>query len=241
VLITYLILIGLFAGIIKGSTGFGSSLIAVPLLFLVGYTSGEIVTMMITTNIVLNILLIYENKSYFHLGTIKKIYPIILGGIIFTGLGLFFNENINAYVIELIAAGLIFVAIINKVTSFKLSLKDTKLNLFIVGIFSGIGNGLASIDGPPVVFYLTGINAEKRRFKSTLATHFLVMGIIGFFILLYNGNYTIDILKDTLYLFGSLVVGLIGGMAIGKKLNEERFQKFVLVVLFALMISLIIP
>jgi len=239
--ILFLVLIGLSGGLIKGTSGFGSSLVTIPLLFLAGYTKNEAVTMMITSNIALNVLLMYENRNYFHLETVKKIYPIILAGVLFTGLGLYLSGNINSYVVEVMAGCLIIVAIINKVTTLELKIKENFVSLFTVGIFSGIGNGIASIDGPPVVFYLTSIGAPKERFKSTLATHFFIMGIAGVIILIFKGEYNVEILTSTLYLFTSLVVGLLIGMVIGRKLNEELFQKVVLVILIGLAVSLFIP
>jgi len=240
--ILYLVLIGLTAGIVKGTSGFGSSLVAVPLLFIAGFTSSEVVTMMITSNIALNVMLIYENKSYFQIETVKKIYPIILGGVIFTGVGLFliFNIEIDKYVIEIIAGLLIIVAIINKVTKLNLSIKENFISLFTVGMFSGIGNGLASIDGPPVVFYLLTTNARKEKFKSTLAVHFFIMGIVGVTILVLSGSYA-NILFPTFVLFMALTVGLLTGILIGKKLSEELFQKIVLVILIGLAVSLFLP
>lgn len=240
--IFYLVLIGLSAGMVKGTSGFGSSLVAVPLLFLVGFDKTEIVTMLITTNIAMNIMLMYENKKYFHVNTIKKIYPIILGGVIFTGIGLFiiFNVSVNKYMVEFIAGVLIVVAIFNKITSMELKLKENFISLFTVGIFSGLGNGLASIDGPPVVFYLLGINTGKEKFKSTLAVHFFIMGIAGVLILIFSGAYA-NVLLPTLYLFLAMTVGLIMGMIVSKKLNEEVFEKVILVVLIGLAVSLFIP
>lgn len=239
--ILYLVLIGLSAGMVKGTSGFGSSLVAIPLLFLAGFSSNEAVTMMITTNIILNVLLIYENKSYFHMDTVKKIFPIILGGVLFTAVGLYFNKNINEYVVELIAGVLILLAIINTITNIEIKMKENFISLFTVGLLSGIGNGLASVDGPPVVFYLRSINAKKEKFKSTLAIHFFIMGIAGVLILFFNGSYNTTVLLSTSYLFVSLVAGLVIGMIIGKKLNEDTFKKVVTVVLIGLAISLFIP
>ena len=45
----------------------------------------------------------------------------------------------------------------------------------IVGSLSGLGNGIASIDGPPVIFYLTATGEEKDKFKVTVASHFLIL------------------------------------------------------------------
>ena len=239
--ILILVLIGLAAGTVKGASGFGSSLLAIPLLYLAGYTPSQAVTLMITCNLVLNMLLIYDNRTYFHMDTVKKIYPIILAGSIFTGITLLFRDSLNPYYVELTAAGLILIAIINKISKFDLKLKDNFISLFGVGVLSGIGNGLASMDGPPVVFYLLGINAPQKRFKSTLAIHFLIMGIIGVIVLSLTEGYNIDIFINGITLFFSLIVGSIFGMFISKRLNEETFQRFIIILLVGLMISLIIP
>ncbi len=236
-IIIYILLIGLFAGIVKGTTGFGSSLVAIPLLSLL-FVSNEPRTMMITANVVLNILLIYENRSYFRLETIKKIIPLTLAGIVFTGVGLYISDNIDSQTLRYIIGVLIFVAIFNKLFTINLHIKDTILNRIIFGSFSGIGNGIASVDGPPVVLYLTSIDAKKQEFKSTLATHFLIMGIIAVLMLFGTKSYTTEILINMIYLVISLIIGLVIGIIISSKLNERRFEKAVLVILIVLGISM---
>lgn len=236
-IIVYIILIGLAAGIVKGASGFGSSLVAIPLLSLL-FVSNEPRTMMITANVLLNILLIYENRSYFHLTTIKKILPLTFAGVVFTGVGLYISNNIDPSIVKYIIGILIFFAIFNKLFTFNLHIKDTVLNRIIFGSFSGIGNGIASVDGPPVVLYLTSIEAKKQQFKSTLATHFLVMGVIAVLMLVFSGGYTSEILINTGYLVVALIIGLVIGMFISSKLNEERFEKVVLIILIGLGISM---
>ena len=236
-IIIYILLIGLASGIVKGASGFGSSLVAIPLLSLL-FVSNEPRTMMITANVVLNILLIYENRSYFHLSTIKKILPLTIAGVIFTGVGLYVSETISPQTVKYIIGVLIFFAIFNKLFTFNLHIKDSVLSRIIFGTFSGLGNGIASVDGPPVVLYLTSIDAKKQRFKSTLATHFLVMGIIAVFMLMGSGAYTKDILFNTIYLVIALIIGLLIGMFISSKLNEQRFEKVVLIILIGLGVSM---
>ena len=75
--IVFLILIGLVAGFVKGTSGFASSLVAIPLLFRLGVSASGVVTMMITVNIILNLLLVNEHKESYNLKNIKTILPII--------------------------------------------------------------------------------------------------------------------------------------------------------------------
>lgn len=239
--IVFLILIGLLAGFVKGTSSFGSSLVAIPLLFRIGVSAPAVVTMMITVNIALNLMLVNEHKEYYNLKNMKTIYPIIIGGIIFTGVGLMLNDILEDRVIQIIAFALIILAILVKSGILKIRLKDTMLNLFIVGILSGTGNGIASIDGPPVVLYLTGVDADKNRFKSTLSIHFFVMGIVGVIILFFKGNYSADVLLPLVYLFVGSVVGLYTGIFFSRKINEQQFTRIILVILTGLALTLLIP
>lgn len=239
--IVFLILIGLVAGFVKGTSSFGSSLVAVPLLFRIGVSAPSVVTIMITVNILLNLMLINEHREYYNLKNIKTILPIIIGGVLFTVVGLMLNDVLSERIIQIIAFGLILLAILVKSGILKIRLKDTLLNLFVVGMLSGTGNGIASIDGPPVVLYLTGVNADKQRFKSTLSIHFFAMGVVGVLILFIKGNYHTNVLLQTLYLFVGLVIGLYVGIFFSRKINEQQFSRIVLVILTGLALTLLIP
>ncbi len=237
-------LIGLTAGMVKGLSGFGSSLVTIPLLSKVYGVDRfvEITVMLITINVVLNILLMFENKA-FSLKSLEEVLPITIFGAVFTLVGLIVLKNLNGEIINYIAAGLILMAIIvtayNLFVDKKIKIKPNLALKVLVGTLSGLGNGIASVDGPPVVFYLTGTNAQKATFKNTLATHFLVMGIIGVILIIINNMYTVDILINTGYLAIFTIIGVLGGMVISKQLNERNFQMVVLVILLVLDIKMI--
>lgn len=240
----YIALIGIAAGLVKGLSGFGSSLVTIPLLLMVlgNERYDEIVTILITFNVILNLLLVKENNAY-KIGNLKNFYPIVITGAVFTIVGLLFLKNIDGGTVEYIAAPLIFLAILviiyNLYVPNKIHLKPTLPYQLIVGILSGLGNGVASIDGPPVVFYLTSTGADKEKFKGTLASHFLVMGIIGVISLVVLNMYSIDLLINLGIMTVSTIIGLLIGMQISKRLNEKTFQIAVLVILVALDIKMI--
>lgn len=228
----YIALIGFAAGLVKGTSGFGSSLVAFPLLILF-FPEAEVVIMLITFNVVLNTLLLFENKA-FEFSSLKSIWVLTLMGVIATLFGLYVIGEVSSPVIKLIASLLIVFAIINKTHIFKISIKDNWISQSIAGIVSGIGNGMASIDGPPVVFYLTGIDAPKAKFKNTLATYFLTLAFLSVIILISLGKYNIEILQNTAYVGFFAGLGVIAGMLISKKLNEQMFSNVVVVLLLIL-------
>ena len=234
----YVALIAFFSGLVKGTSGFGSSLVAVPLLLLI-YPKSEIVVMMITFNVILNSLLLFDNKS-FDPKIIKDVWVIAVFGIVFTFIGLFFLMDMDDNYIKYLAAVLILLAISNRVFNFKFTLKDNFINQALTGIFSGLGNGVATIDGPPVVFFLTGIRAPKLKFKNTLASYFLFLGIASVVMLTVNGEYSVDILLNAGYIVIFGVLGVFSGMKVSKGLNEERFEKIIIVLLVFLGISMFV-
>lgn len=234
-------LIGIVAGTVKGISGFGSSLVSIPLLTLVlgKENSQDIIVMMFSFNVLLNSLLLVENKG-FKISSLKDVWIITVSGIIFTLVGIQLLSIMDPSHISTIAGILIIVAILNKVFSLHIKLKENILTQVIVGALSGVGNGIASIDGPPVVFYLTSINAEQKKFKNILATHFLVIGVIAVIGAIISGLYTTAILSDILYFSLFAVIGLVFGMIVSRKLNEVVFQRIVLIILIFLAISMFI-
>lgn len=234
----YVALIAIAAGFVKGLTGFGSSLVTIPLLSLI-YPIADVVVMMLTFNVLLNTLLLVREGG-FKIDSLNYVLPISLTGIIGTFIGLYLLINLEGSWISYIAGALILFAVLNKLLKLNITLKENIFNKSIAGFFSGIGNGIASIDGPPVVFYLTGVKANKLKFKNTLAFHFLVMGVIAVGFLLINNMYTIAILKQTVYFGAFASLSLLVGITVSSKLNEQVFEKVILFVLIFLAISMFI-
>jgi len=232
-------LIAIFAGLVKGISGFGSSLVAIPLLTLLFGTEfvKDSVVVMITFNLVLNSLLLIENKG-FHPDSLKRVWIIPLFGAIFTVVGIIIFVNVPDAVITYTAGGLILLAIANKGFRLKMRLPETPWVKAIIGTLSGMGNGIASIDGPPVVFYLTSIQAEKTYFKNVLASHFLVTGFIAVVLHVIWGSYNVDLILIIAVMLVFTVVGLLIGNKISRNMNQAVFDKIVLVILFALAISM---
>jgi uncharacterized membrane protein YfcA len=235
----YVALIAIFAGIVKGISGFGSSLVSIPLLTLVFGQDfvKETVVVMVTFNLVLNTLLLVENKG-FHPDSLRRVWPIPVFGTLFTIVGIYVLVTVPDQIISYIAGGLIVVAVINKGFQLQFRLPDTFITKAVIGSLSGIGNGIASIDGPPVVFYLTSINAKKTYFKNVLAAHFLVMGLIAVIFHIIWGSYSVDLLILILVMVAFTVIGLVFGMRISRHMNEEWFDKIILVILIGLALSL---
>lgn len=236
--LVYIAVAALLAGLVKGTSGFGSSLVALPLLTFV-FDTQTVVIMMLTFNVVLNFLLHFEHRS-FSLTHLKSVSVLTIFGVVFTLIGIYLLSNLDGEVLKYIAFVLIVFAILNKVFSFHINIKDTPFLQAIAGVFSGLGNGIASIDGPPVVFYLTSIKADKKQFKSTLASYFMVLAIVSVVGLIVTNQYSREIMFDLTYVGVFASIGTILGMVISSKLDQKRFDRYIVVLLIVLAITMIV-
>jgi len=234
----YVGLASLLAGLVKGTSGFGSSLVALPLLTIF-YETQTVVIMMLTFNVLLNFLLHFEHKT-FSFDHLKGVSVLTIFGVLFTFVGIYLLGNLEESLIRYIAFALIVFAILNKVFSLHINVKDTPFLQALAGMFSGLGNGIASIDGPPVVFYLTSVKADKKKFKSTLASYFMILAVMSVIGLILTSQYTKDMVFDLLYVGFFAAVGTIFGMWISSRLNEEKFNRYVTVLLIVLAFSMIL-
>jgi len=239
----YLAIIGIIAGLVKGISGFGSSLVIIPLVRLfTDIPMEDLVVMLITLNVSLNLLLFLESKAY-KANRLKSVWVLTLFGAIFSIVGLELLHSLEDNVIQYLSMCLIVLAIIVKTISLfkiRIAVKESCYLQAIIGTMSGLGNGIASIDGPPVVFYLAGINADKTKFRSVLATHFLIMGLIAVIYSVIDSTYTREILLDTGFLIIFTIMGLILGILLSRKLDEKKFGLIVVVILIGLLISMIV-
>lgn len=234
----YIALAALLAGLVKGTSGFGSSLVALPLLTIF-YDTQTVVIMMLTFNVFLNFLLHFEHRT-FSFDHLKGVSVLTIFGVLFTFVGIYLLGNLNGEIIKLIAFFLIVFAILNKVFSVHINIKDTPVMQGLTGIFSGLGNGIASIDGPPVVFYLTSIKADKKKFKSTLASYFMILAIMSIAGLILTSQYTKDMMFDLFYVGTFASIGTLIGIFISTRLDEKKFDKYVVVLLIVLAVSMIV-
>lgn len=97
-----------------------------------------------------------------------------------------------------------------------------------VGICAGILGGAYTTNGPPLILYGTYRRWSKETFKSVLQSCFLVGGVFIVACHGASGLITRDVLRYVLW----GLPGLVGGMALGtvadERLNAERFRMLIL-------------
>ncbi|WP_258806938.1 sulfite exporter TauE/SafE family protein [Pseudidiomarina sp. CB1] len=233
----YLIALIMFAGaFLQGITGFGSGLVAVPLLSLL-LPLTMLTPMLSLINVALAVYLAWLLRHYLAL---RRWGPLFVAGIFGTLLGNYALAYVPLATLQLgmaifvISAGLLFWF------GIQLRLPARLPQQTGIGLLSGFANGALTLGGPPVVLFLTANRLARSEFRATLAVFFLALGMTNVVSFGLQGRYaTIDPLALLVLIVGALL-GAYGGHRLSGKLSEQGFRRLTLLLVIGAGIMVII-
>jgi len=220
----YFILLALIAEIIGTVSGFGSSLLFVP-----------IASYFFDFHSVLGITALYHLSSniskiyFFRKGYDKKLILYIgIPAVFFVAIGAYLSKYLNSDILEVcLSIFLIFISLIF-ILKENINLKSTNSNSIIGGTLSGLIAGLLGTGGAIRGLTLAAYNLKPEVFIATSAI--IDLGIDLSRTIVYGMNGYIH--KDDMYLIPILFIVSIIGTYIGKKIvlkiPEKKFKKLVL-------------
>lgn len=234
-----IILIVFISAVLQGITGFGYSLIALPLLVLI--LPPVIVTpFLILSSIAINTVLIYKLRESIN---IKIVKPLIFPALVGTPLGIYLLQAVPSYIIKIFAGVIIFITSLALMKNHKFSMKKSKLTNFFIGLSSGILNGSTSMSGPPIILFFAANNEKKDSLKGNFALFAIITNIVAIAAFIISGGLDFYTIKISLINLPSLFIGTYLGILLANNIKEEFFRKIVLIfimltVIFAIMTSL---
>jgi uncharacterized membrane protein YfcA len=108
-----------------------------------------------------------------------------------------------------------------------------------VGLVAGLMGGVSTILGPPLIMYATSLRLDKEAFVAALGTFFLMGGI--FFTLSFVERGVLDATTApwSLACVPPALAGMWLGQRLGRRIEQQRFRRIVLIVLFVLGLNLL--
>jgi uncharacterized membrane protein YfcA len=220
------IVIIFIAYIIKGLSGFGSGLIAIPLLAFF---------LPITFIVPVLGLLSYSGTFIQSLSLRKQAsWSVILPLIPFSFIGIFIAlwllSNVDAHILVFCLGLFVLLYSIYSL----LPVTDLKGGYYwavLCGSLGGLVGALFGTGGPFYVVYLKLRQLDKAQFRATIASVFLIDGgarIIGY---ATSGLYTPQVLTLTAILFPVLLLGMYVGHHLHIKIDQKRFNQVISVML----------
>lgn len=206
--IASLIVAGAFT--IFGITGFGSAVIAVPLLSLI-YPLEVAVSTMLLLEFIASLLMSIQNKFVYDKFALLRIFPSTLVGMVFAIwiLTLFNNSNfILVLALLVLWNGLVIIFNIK----IKLIHSRRSIRKNILGLCAGIFGVLFTTGGVFVASYLVDVIDDPKMLRKTMGLTILVItgSILGLMFL-----YGVQIRKQAISLTMALIIPMMFGASLG--------------------------
>jgi len=207
---------------IKGLSGFGSGLVAIPLLALF---------LPITMIVPLLGLLSYSGTIMQSMHLRKQVVwrdmlPLIPFSLMGIAVAVWLLVNINETNLTRVLG--IFVLVYAVYSLFpRPNYQGGRKWAIVAGSFGGMVGALFGTGGPFYVLYLNMRRLDKGAFRATIAMIFLVDGgarILGYAI---SGLYTVQVLGMLFMLLPVLFLGMYAGHSLHLKIEQKRFNQLI--------------
>ncbi len=230
----YTIFIILGAGIVRGYTGFGFTMIcAITLAFI--YPPAMITPLVLCLDLTASIWLFVKARKLVDWKGLKilifgSMIAIPIGSLVLTSIPVNYLRIFIALTVLFLCTGLLL----------KKQVHTTNIpsSTFGIGMLSGFLTGVAAIGGPPVILFYLSSNRSIPISRASLIAYFLVVECVAIVSCFWNGLLDGQILIFSAKMLIPLSVGLwIGNYFFENFSNEKKFKRQTLVLLMAIAIT----
>lgn len=214
-------LIIVIAYVFRGVTGFGSGLIAIPLLALL-FPLTFVVPFISIMDISASFLHTIHTRQHVVWKTIFRALPFAVIGV---SVALFVIKSVNTLLLVKALGVFIIIFAIYSLVSPELKKSSSRIWPVFAGFFGSFIGMLFGTGGPFYVFYFHLQKLDKTVFRATCASTFLLDGLIratGFTI---SGFYTSTVLLNILYAMPVMFLAMYIGEHLHTNISQRTFQR----------------
>jgi len=237
-----IVLVGLgflFGGILKGATGAGAPLLAVPLLTLF-YDVQTAVTLFAIPNLIPNVWQSWRfRRSRLPL---RFLGAFAVAGSIGTFIGTISLASLPADVLAAVVALVVFIYIGFRLFNahWVLAYPIGERLAGVIGGLAGTLQGASVISAPISITFLNALRLERAQFISTIAVFFCAVAVVQLPMLILLGMMSMELF----WISCAGLIPLLAGMPIGhwlaRYISAQAFDRIMLLVLAVLAVRLLI-
>jgi uncharacterized protein len=175
---------GVFAAsLLRGFTGFGFGIAAVPLLSL-ALPPTKAVPFVVALQVVVGGVGLRQAWSLCDWRAVGGLSPGLVLGI---PIGLAVLTTLRADTVRLAIGCLILASVLLLWRGLRLSRKPSRALAFAVGLVAGVMSGLSSMGGPPIVVYLLALSHEAAVVRASSIVYFMLAAMLSLLLMSLHG------------------------------------------------------
>ena len=218
----------LLASTVQSLTGFGFSILAVPLLSLIIPTELAVVVAA-TLGTITSSAQAYGER---HHGDRPTILRMLAGAAVGAPVGLLLLGIATNRQLKFGLAAIIIVFLLVNLRGFALDRGSNAVDVG-AGAVSGVLNTLLSTNGPPLVMALSARHMTPSQFRGTLAAVLAGTGVITIGLFLATGRFDADARELLIVAIPTMVIGYYLGSRFRPRVDPVQFRRLVMVLLSA--------
>ncbi len=226
----------LLGGILKGATGAGMPILAVPVIAAV-FDVRLAVIILVIPNFLTNLWQVIKYRD----SELERSFTLsfALSGAAGAGLGTVFLVWLPVSLLNLLMTGVIvfYIALRLAKPSFHVPLEQARKIAWIAGGVGGVLQGSLGISAPAAITFLNAVKLPRPNFIFTVSVFFATMCLTQFPMQLYYGLIDWNIVILGILALGPLLIGLPIGEWIGKHMTPVIFDRVILTMLAVLALS----
>jgi len=219
----------IFAAIVRGFSGFGFTLVALPLSALFMPVI-ELVPVFMLIDLLGNVQLLPKVRHYVNWRWVGKVFIPCL---VFTPIGLLVLKSVSQDTIILIISGFIFASALMIKLGFQYQ-TEPKFAPYLLGSLAGLMNGAASMSGPPIGAHALASPIAPHVARACLIAFFVLADSSAFVAASVSGIVDWTIIVLTLALLPASMFGGYIGAKLFDKFGGEKFKPVTIVLLIVI-------
>jgi hypothetical protein len=219
-----------FGGVLKGATGAGAPILAVPLLAWF-YGVPVAITLFSLPNLATNLLQAWQFRR--HLPQASLIWPFALAGLAGSAVGTLVLVSVSSQLLLVALAAVTFLYIAFRLARphWVLAMDKARRLVHPVGFAAGVMYGAVGISAPVSITFLNAARLERPVFILTVSVFFAAMGITQVPLLIWAGVMTPELALasavSTLPIWAAMPLGAF----LARKMSPRVFDRVILVLL----------
>jgi len=230
-----IVVIILFAALIRSTFGFGDALTSMPLLtlFISLQVATPLVALMSFTISICILARCWRDVVF------SSAWKLIIATVIGIPIGLFYLKGSYDDVLKIILALVILLFSVYKLAKPRLMRLKTEITSWFFGFTAGILGGAYNTNGPPVIIYGTMRKWTPAEFRATMQGYFLVTGL--FIMLGHWGTdlWTPEVFRLYLTCLPVILFSIVAGSYLHNRIPKGRFEGYVYYLLIAISLVLL--
>ncbi len=153
---------------------------------------------------------------------VRRILPSLIAGVV---LGVTALRSLDGeLLLRLLGISIVAIAAWNLWTP-RLATSDSRSVDLAVGLFSGTLGGAFNTGGPPLIAHLYRRPDSPDALRATLQTLFIAIGCTRIVAAAAQGLFTREVLRDSAIAVPAVGIGLLIGLALGRRVSPARFRR----------------